>query len=558
MSHPTFEAPGPGSWELDDSHFSGAMPRYDRDRYADSFQRGMRDGFEHAGLPMDSLALRFVNGYAYLQMQPLIGSAAATRLPPKPLFKLVSALHPAMRKRVRRAGEALDGRFWQDDVRRWDDEYKPGFQARFTELRADRLARMDDAALVSHLAACSQVTYEALRYHMFLNAAAYYPTGDFLVQVSTWTGRSPGELIPVVIGTSPMADGDGSLDRLVEALRADPDARAALEDGAAEEGLDRLRERGDELGRAAAAWLDEVAVRMLSSVTLTDRIGAEAPDLLRRQLLQALDGSRRARPDLGDPSGAVREQIPAEHRAEFDELLEAARLTYRLRDERVHVLDNQALGLLRRALLEVGRRLVELGRLHQADHAVDLDHDEVEAALLRGEGPDAAQVARRVRDRLALTIDKAPRVLGPPPMPPPPADWLPGATRRLVEGVMTYVEAMEEEVEQGSEGEVIEGLAASVGQAEGPARVVRTPEDFALVEPGDVLVARATTPTYNVLLPLLGGIVTDRGGRLCHAAIVSREYGIPCVVGTRVATDRIPDGARVRIDGDSGQVVVLP
>jgi phosphoenolpyruvate synthase/pyruvate phosphate dikinase len=59
------------------------------------------------------------------------------------------------------------------------------------------------------------------------------------------------------------------------------------------------------------------------------------------------------------------------------------------------------------------------------------------------------------------------------------------------------------------------------------------------------------------VLPLLGAIVTDRGGQLCHAAIVAREYGIPCVVGTREATKIIEDGMRVKVDGERGVVEVL-
>jgi rifampicin phosphotransferase len=59
------------------------------------------------------------------------------------------------------------------------------------------------------------------------------------------------------------------------------------------------------------------------------------------------------------------------------------------------------------------------------------------------------------------------------------------------------------------------------------------------------------------VLPLLGALVTDRGGQLSHAAIVAREYGIPGVVGTKVATTQILDGARVRVDGDAGEVTLL-
>jgi len=70
-------------------------------------------------------------------------------------------------------------------------------------------------------------------------------------------------------------------------------------------------------------------------------------------------------------------------------------------------------------------------------------------------------------------------------------------------------------------------------------------------------VTESTTEAFNILLPLLGGIVTDAGGLLSHAAIVSREYGIPGVVGTRQGTSLIPDGARVRVDGIAGEVTVL-
>jgi rifampicin phosphotransferase len=71
---------------------------------------------------------------------------------------------------------------------------------------------------------------------------------------------------------------------------------------------------------------------------------------------------------------------------------------------------------------------------------------------------------------------------------------------------------------------------------------------------GDVLVTESTTEAFNILLPLLGAIVTDAGGLLSHSAIVAREYGIPGVVGTREATQRIEDGAVVRVDGDAGEV----
>jgi len=72
-----------------------------------------------------------------------------------------------------------------------------------------------------------------------------------------------------------------------------------------------------------------------------------------------------------------------------------------------------------------------------------------------------------------------------------------------------------------------------------------------------VLVTACTSPAFNVVLPLLGAIVTDKGGQLSHAAIVAREYGIPAVVGTLRATSTIPDGARIEVDGTQGRVRLL-
>jgi pyruvate,water dikinase len=104
---------------------------------------------------------------------------------------------------------------------------------------------------------------------------------------------------------------------------------------------------------------------------------------------------------------------------------------------------------------------------------------------------------------------------------------------------------------------VLRGLGASGGVYEGPARRVSGPSDFDRILQGDVLVTESTSEAFNILLPLLGAIVTDSGGLLSHSAIVAREYGIPGVVGTRDGTDRIPDGVRVRVDGDAAEVTVL-
>jgi pyruvate,water dikinase len=127
----------------------------------------------------------------------------------------------------------------------------------------------------------------------------------------------------------------------------------------------------------------------------------------------------------------------------------------------------------------------------------------------------------------------------------------------MSKAVDAILNLMTRESEAPSTEAVIRGLPIHPGVVEGTARVVLDPGDFGKIQEGDVLVTRATSTAFNVVLPLLGGIVTDRGGQLSHAAIVAREYGIPGVVGTKDATTAIPDGARVRVDGAAGEVTIL-
>jgi pyruvate,water dikinase len=148
-------------------------------------------------------------------------------------------------------------------------------------------------------------------------------------------------------------------------------------------------------------------------------------------------------------------------------------------------------------------------------------------------------------------------VLGDPPPPPPPLEQLPAAAARATRGIITAVGLVFTNSEAESEASVVRGLPASPGVYEGTARVLRGPEELNRLRQGEVLVTPATSEAFNVVLPLLGALVTDHGGLLAHAAIVSREFGIPGVVGTRDATSIIADGARVRVDGATGEVRVL-
>jgi phosphoenolpyruvate synthase/pyruvate phosphate dikinase len=110
---------------------------------------------------------------------------------------------------------------------------------------------------------------------------------------------------------------------------------------------------------------------------------------------------------------------------------------------------------------------------------------------------------------------------------------------------------------QSEDQRLITGLGASAGVIEGIARVVRTVDEFDDVRDGDILVCQMTNPAWVVLFTKIAGLVTDTGGTTSHPAVLAREFGIPAVIGTSVATHRIVTGDRIRIDGSAGKVEIL-
>jgi phosphohistidine swiveling domain-containing protein len=109
----------------------------------------------------------------------------------------------------------------------------------------------------------------------------------------------------------------------------------------------------------------------------------------------------------------------------------------------------------------------------------------------------------------------------------------------------------------GATGDVVEGVAGAPGVVEGTARLVTDPTTSAPLEPGEILVCRTTDPSWAPMFTLADALVIDIGASASHGAIVARELGVPCVIGTIDGTRRIQDGDRVRVDGTNGRVEVL-
>jgi phosphohistidine swiveling domain-containing protein len=192
----------------------------------------------------------------------------------------------------------------------------------------------------------------------------------------------------------------------------------------------------------------------------------------------------------------------------------------------------------RTALHELGRRMVAAGVFERTDDFGMVRFDEFPDFL---DDPPAwaAEIARRRQwyDLLAgleppfITVGE----------PPPPSTW----RHRTVEHLPSV-----------TVGEVITGIPACPGTATGRARIIRDPSEAGGLEPGDVLVAPATDPAWTPLFVSAAAVVVDVGAPLSHAAIVSRELGIPCVVSATHASRRIPAGATIAVDATAGTVTI--
>ena len=534
-----FDPPGPGSWAQDPVHFPRPMTRYYQETHPPSFERGTNDFARFYGMLIDGLQMAYVNGFGYHRVLP----APDAEIP----------------ERFKRADQVFTQKVWREQLRDWDENRKPSSIAAHRELQSINPDALADAELVAYLTRCRDHHSAMIVQHMRFTTCAMLPTGDFLAHVGDWTGLPPSELLGLLRGSAAVsAGGSDEMERLKGAIAQDPAARKVLaSDGDAAQVLASLRSLKGEAGMAVSGYLDLVGNRLIDGFDIAEPSALELPDALLRALRIAVSGDPQAASDVDRRIAEVRAQVPAAHQAAFDELLGEARLTYRLRDERGVYSDAWAAGLMRRAALAAGRRVAGRGRIASSEQMLDASLDEMCALVAGTGGPSADELAKRAEYRATHTAKDVPSHLGPPAPPPPDLAALPPSAGRVMRATFVALGHLFGSSQAQNEDKVLFGLGASRGVYEGPARRVSGPSEFGRIAKGDVLVTESTTEAFNILLPLLGGIVTDNGGLLSHAAIVSREYGIPGVVGTREATERIADGVRVRVDGDAGEVTVL-
>jgi len=540
-----FEAPGPGSWELDYSHFDANCSRIVRDAMEVGMYEGMELGMSRVGAPVRTVEAAFVNGRFYHRLVPVVGGNHNLPEPPAVVLKIATRLHPELRRRNKLAAATLENRSWNEELDRWQREWKPELIATSRRLDVVDLHKLDDWELTRQLNSAVAHMTAGLALHFRLHVSDLGPIGLLLVRAREW-GLDMTEAMQALSGYSYATSAPANA--MAKVRRNLPGGHlAALAD---------LEHSPEEARLAYRAFIDEYGSRLTEGYDIRAATLGELPDTILAGINSAsLEGDRSADAKaIGDETARrLREQVPVRDQTEFDHVVADARALYGLRDENGPITYQWPAGIVRRAVLEAGKRFHRSGALHADDHVFELSLAEIVGELDHSTRVDPDEAARRAAVSAEWCTLEAPPTLG-PASELPPIDVLPGPLARLMDMTLTVMELLESPPDRPE----LVGVGIGTETFTGRARVVSDAIDaLSHFEPNDILVAPFTVPTINSVLAMAGAVVVEQGGLLCHAAVIAREFGVPGVVGVAGATSQIPDGATIEVDATNGTVRIV-
>jgi phosphohistidine swiveling domain-containing protein len=526
-------------WTRDPSHTPGPVPPLQL--LGEWVRHGIRHGWRYWEVPYaDSRRLR-INTFEFSAAVPL--KAPAEEL-------------AAMAERAERRLEHL-----VDHVAdQWTEDWLPRINASLQVFEGLPLDAADPDKLVRALEAASQAGRRLWEVHFELVFGCGYIRRQFDAFCRDLFGAD------TEYGVAALTAGDENwsvanaeaLRRLAEWVHAHPELETLIldqpwstvssrldhvEGGAAfrAQFLDFIAVHGKKtVGELLAPTWEEDPEIPLNNLRALLRLGGDFGAANRHAVIarriERLDAVRRALQDYPRPVAA-----------EFERLLQAARVANRLMEDHNYYIDQQSAYWGRRVILAFGRGLEARGTLDRAADVLYLEAQELAPALQGGLGDLRPLVAERQAEMARWKDRSAPLELGMRASPLPPHPLL--ASRRD--------EPDETPPSPRDPSAPLSGIAASPGVYEGPARVVSTLADADRLQPGDILVTTTTSPSWSTWYPILGALVTETGGALTHAAVVAREFAIPAVVAVPGATRRLRTGMRLRVDGGAGRVEVL-
>jgi pyruvate,water dikinase len=520
-------------WYWDQMHFPRAVTPLTATTDLPCMVEGFTRAWEELSRPLVSTRAIVVNGYVYFADIPFEGTAEEQHRRERAFENEVS----------RRAATLL---------RDWRNEFLPQISEQIERLRVFDYGAASTAQILDLLHQAREMRRDQWRIHDLVVVPAVAVASQFVDLYASLFGPGREHEAGLLLQGFPnlSLEADRALWLLAQRARESGLAARVIATTAPEHALKTLQAAPEaaELLSALDAFLDRYGWRT-DDFELADPTWREAPAAVLALIQRILDSGADDPLIHFEHAVAVRDRLTALAREQlsgdvgawqrFVRALDRAQQYLPAQEDHNYPIDQYGRTVLRLPLLELGRRFVMAGVLDRPDDVFFLTVDEVSRYVMEGmREPQQQTVAIRKADWESWRRLSPPPYLGaPPPEPSPSGRRFWGAT-----------------AEQPLAGPSLRGQPASAGRVTGTARVVLSLEEGSRLQPGDILVCRTTLPAWTALFGTVAAVVADSGGTLSHCAIVAREYGVPCVVGTRIGTIAIRDGQRITVDGTTGTV----
>jgi rifampicin phosphotransferase len=501
---------------------------------------------------------RMIGGHLYSQMLMEGGDQKGT--PPGWVLWLVSRLLPSMRKMNNKMKAVFDQKLHHKEMQLWYDEVRPYFESKNKVFASTNVDELTDEELLQRWHEIRKHFYKGIDAHAD-RMGSFVAIGEFYLFCKDHLAWDNETFFSITAGWSSAS----SLihDSLFDLCRSNFSSKELREDPGLHAGIHTFLRNHTAFKKQVDDWIKENALRMQDYDLINPTLG-ENPGLIYQNIeaiLKELGANGLSKsgknPERDAAFASARQKLAGTSLlAEFEELAKWCKVAYSQRDENGLFTIAQTCSLVRLQLIEMAKRM----GMKESEDIFFLQEDEVEEAFIGQLENRDERIKHRKGEKQWAIFNRGPKRYGDPEPPMPSPDPFPEAMRKMFR-IFAWIEEVDlgdYENEKSASENVIPGRAASAGVHKGKAKIIKSPKDFDKLETGDVMVCRITTGEWSMVFSRVGGLVTEEGGMLSHPAIIAREFGIPAVVGTEIAMQKIKDGMDITVDGNKGQVYIFP
>ena len=441
----------------------------------------------------------------------------------------------------------------------WHERFRPEIERNFEYLDAYDYSNRSLAELAIHLEDAIDMHDRHWKIHWMLNFSQFSSTLGLQGAIQEIKGSVDQELFGRLQSSVEDRNWDSieALWKMKNQVKASPELKKAFEGDTASDVFNRLR--GSAAGRGfidkeLATYQQDFGYKAIWSHEFVFPTWKENPapiiEAIRGYLETDYDYPKTinaVKKDLESAVGELLDGVKGDQLQKLKGALDLCMSMSPLTPDHHFYVDQSTNAHLRLVLVAIGRHLVEEGILHDPEDTIFLLYNELRRLLGDPKAFAAKPLVSRRRDEREAAFAVRPR------------EWVGTATKVALDfpynGLWGFPDKFYRKPPAATG--AINGLAASPGVVEGPARNVHSLDEFDQVRKGEILVCQMTNPAWVVLFTKIVGLVTDAGGTVSHPAVVSREFGIPAVVGTSNGTQRIKTGDRIRVNGSTGVVEIL-